>query len=315
MKRTALITGSASGLAVAFAHRLAAQGYDLTLNYRSSKENCDDLVGQLEMDYGVQVHAVQADMTSASDIEALMDEIESRCGGIDTLIHSAGPFVFTRKRLTEYTDSEWDQMISGNLTSAFYLCKRAIPWMRPHGFGRIVTIGFDRVEDAPGWIYRSAYAAAKVGLASLTRTIAQEERENGITANMICPGDIRGEKKEALHSPDRPWSPVAQPVGGDLAEVVAFLLSAEAQYVTGNILSVNGGVDVIGGYDLGKKEVFDPHTIAIGARVRVLPWQRLATVTHREDRNNRRSIYTVEEAGHSAQFTVDQLVEVPSHGV
>src|SRR5690625_7476244 len=88
-------------------------------------------------------------------------------------------------------------MIEGNLSAVFHFIKRVIPIMRKQRFGRIVTYGFQDAHYAPGWVYRSAYSAAKVGLVSLTKSIALEEAENGITANMVSPGDITGEMKEA----------------------------------------------------------------------------------------------------------------------
>ncbi len=309
MRKVALITASASGLAVAFARQLAYDGLDLILTYRKNKTACEHLAHSLQQMYAIDVFVKQADMTSQSDIESLVDAAQAHFGRLDVLVHSAGPFIFRRKRLTEYTDAEWHEMINGNLTSAFYLFRKVIPIMRPQRFGRIITIGFDRVEQTPGWGYRSAYAAAKVGLASLTRTVAIEERENGITANMICPGDIRGSLKEAPIPPDMLLG-IRAPVGGDLAAAISFLIIQEAQFVTGNILSLTNGEDVLGHYDSGKKEVFDHTQFAIGNAVNVLPWNAPATVIERLDRTNRRSLYKVRAGDKVAQFTVDQLEEL-----
>ena len=95
-------------------------------------------------------------------------------------------------------------MINGNLSSAFFLCKNIIPSMRRQDFGRIITFGYDRAETAPDQFYRGPYASAKTGLVTLTKTLALEERPHGITVNMICPGDIRKkEKEEALARTDK----------------------------------------------------------------------------------------------------------------
>lgn len=313
MRKTALITGSGGGLAVAFAKRLAALGCDLALNYRQSEAACERLAHHLTAAHDIRATAFQADMTDSSAIESMLDDVLTTFEHVDILIHSAGPFMFTRKRLPDYSHAEWNEMINGNLSSAFYLFRRLIPRMRPNGYGRIVTVGFDRVEQASGWIYRSAYAAAKTGLASLTRTISQEERENGITANMICPGDIRGSRKESEKAgPDRSWR---KPLGADLADTIAFLISPEARFVTGNIISLTGGVDVLGRFDAGKPEVNDPRVFSPGQAVFVIPWNRQAVVASRQDRVNMRSLYTVLGNGEQAVFTVDQLVEVSDHGV
>lgn len=315
--KSALITGSASGLAVAFARTLAMQGFDLFLNYRESREPCDRLADALARDCGVYAAPVQADVSRPADVERLMDAVAGRDGTLTVLVHSAGPFVFARKRLADYTDEEWREMQDGNLSSAFYLIRRAIRLMRPQGFGRIVTVGFQHVESSPGWVYRAAYAAAKTGLASLTRSVALEERENGITANMICPGDIRSGDKEA-ESPDT-FGPLGapgarSPVGGDLARIVSFLVSPDAQFVTGNVLSATGDVDVLGRYHGGREEVFDERYFSVGDRVRVAPSGRVGVVTGRQDSRNRRTLYTVSDGGSQTKWTIDQLLEVDEIG-
>ena len=112
-------------------------------------------------------------------------------------------------------------------------------------------MGFDRVETAPGWIYRSAFAAAKTGLASLTRTIAIEEMMNGITANMVSPGDISTEWKEktieqALSSDNGLTSVGRSGTGEDIARVISFLVDENSSFITGSIIPVTGGIDVLG---------------------------------------------------------------------
>lgn len=315
MGKVALITGSASGLAVAFARQLARDGYDLALNYRTGKERCEQLAARMADTWGIRATVFAADMSRELDVERLVDDVAARFGRLDVVVHSAGPFIVRRKRLTDYTGEEWREMIDGNLSSAFYLFRKAILLMRPQGYGRIVTIGFDRVEEATGWPYRSAYAAAKVGLASLTRSIASEERENGITANMICPGDIRGRAKES-DPPHGQWqSALRAPVGGDLARVISLLLHPDAQFITGNILSLTNGEDILSHYDSGRSQVTDARTIPVGATVHVIPWNEPALVTERRDRTNRRSVYTVSREDHTAQFTVDQLEEENPNGI
>src|SRR5699024_10832856 len=129
------------------------------------------------------------------------------------LINNAGPYIFERKKLVDYTDREWYDMIEGNLSAVFHLLKLTIPDMRKKNFGRIITYGFQSADTAPGWVNRSAFSAAKVGLVSLTKTIAYEEAEFGITANMICPGDITGAMKEANISEARKLDDVTTPIG------------------------------------------------------------------------------------------------------
>jgi 3-oxoacyl-[acyl-carrier protein] reductase len=121
--------------------------------------------------------------------------------------------------------------------------------MRKQHWGRIITIGFDRVESTPGWVFRSAFGAAKTALASLTKTIAIEEAEYGITANMVCPGDIISRWKEK--SIDEAIISDSVPVGRygtgeDISRVISFLIDEKSDFITGSIISVTGGMDVLG---------------------------------------------------------------------
>ncbi len=309
MPKGALITGSSSGLAVAFARQLARLGFDLALNYNHSQARCEALAADLRLSHGVDAVALPGDVSDAAQADRLVAAAHERCGDLSVLIHSAGPFVFARKRVTDYTDEEWNTMVDGNLSSAFYLLRRVIPHMRGQGFGRIVTVGFQRVDHPTGWAYRAAYAAAKTGLASLTRSVAIEESDTGITANMICPGDVRGADKESGTVDDLGTFSLRRPAGGDLARLIGFLVSPEARFVNGNIISVTGDVDVISHYDTGAQEVSDPRTLAIGTVVRVLPLNAVGVVVARRDRRNRRSVYTVSFDGRQAQYTIEQLAD------
>jgi len=227
--KTALITGGAAGLGKRTAIQLAEKGIQLVINYRRSEEDACKLVQYLNEKYNTKNIALRADISKAEDCRMLAAEAQKFAETIDILIHNAGPYVHERKRMTDYSEEEWNYIINGNLNAVFYLSRLLIPNMRKQKWGRIITIGFDRVETAPGWIYRSAFAAAKSGLASLTRTIALEEAENGITANMVCPGDITDEWKEkniadALIIKDED-SPVGRPgTGEDISRVISFWL-------------------------------------------------------------------------------------------
>ncbi|WP_433751209.1 SDR family oxidoreductase [Falsibacillus pallidus] len=251
MKKTAFITGGAKGIGKKTALALAAEGFNIALNFNTSKDDAEELSKTIEKEFGVESAAFQGDISKQLDCVELVNSIRNHFGSIDVIIHNAGPYVKERKSLSEYEAEEWQYLINGNLNSAFYLMKEILPIMRENGWGRIVTFGFDRVETSPGWIYRSAFAAAKTGLASLTKTIALEEAANGITANMICPGDIIGEWKEKGVTEARLEKdssvPVGRPgTGGDVARVVAFLCGEESDFITGSIIPVTGGKDVLG---------------------------------------------------------------------
>jgi len=249
--KTALITGGATGLGRRTARQLAAEGINLVINYRNSQQDAEALAKELTARYGTKNICIRADITIYEECEALVARALAECMRIDIVVHNAGPYISERKKMTDYTISEWQYLINGNLNAVFYISNLLIPHMRKRKWGRIITVGFDRVESAPGWIFRSAFAAAKSGLASLTKTIALEEAENGITANMVCPGDIVGEWKEkeiiaSLEERDESV-PVGRPgTGEDISRVISFLAAENSSFITGGIFPITGGKDVLG---------------------------------------------------------------------
>lgn len=249
--KTALITGGATGIGKRTAIELAENGINLIINYRNSEKEAQNLAAFLSYTYGTKNTIIHGDIAKQEDCKRVIDTIQELGLNVDILIHNAGPYIHERKKMVDYSFEEWNYIVNGNLTMVFYLSKLLIPKMREKGWGRIITIGFDRVETTPGWVYRSAFAAAKTGLASLTKSIAIEEAEFGITANMVCPGDIVGEWKEraitdALEVRDEE-SPVGRPgTGEDISRVISFLVSEQSSFITGSMIHVTGAKDVLG---------------------------------------------------------------------
>ncbi|GIM47566.1 3-ketoacyl-ACP reductase [Collibacillus ludicampi] len=314
MRRSVLITGSATGLGSAIAYRLAEQGHRIILNYRTSAEACLQLQNKIQATH-TECHIVQADVSYFEEAERLIRESIERFGTIDILIHCAGPFLYQRQRATDMDISDWKYMIDSNLSSAFYLSKLVIPYMRKQGFGRIITFGFDGAEQARGWRYRSAYAAAKVGLVSFTRTLALEERHNGITVNMVCPGDIRGKWKETfldeyLQTHDR----IGRiSMADDITRTVQFLIDEHADYVTGNVIQLNGGIDtVILTDEITKNDVLDPVQFSPGEEVYVYPWNSRGLVEQVSRQKNDLTLYTVRtlDRNKTGRFTYFHLEKV-----
>jgi len=250
--RHAIITAGTKGLGRKVAEDMLDAGYSVTVTYRQDQQKAEDILQQLPS-YAERIQCVRADVTSAQDLTNVVNQAKQRFGRIDILINNAGPYIFERKKLMDYTTEEWNRMINGNLDAVFQLLKLVVPIMREQQFGRIINYGFQGANSAPGWLYRSAFAAAKTGLVSLTKTIAFEEAEFGITSNMICPGKIEGEMKEANISDSRPFKDEQTPIGRagtgeDIARSILFLCGDDADMVTGTIMEVTGGMDVIHKY-------------------------------------------------------------------
>ncbi|WP_246941209.1 SDR family oxidoreductase [Bacillus pinisoli] len=252
MTRHVFITAGSKGIGRKVTETFIKKGYYVTVNYRQDTTAVDSLKEALST-YSNQLLLIKGDITNRDDIKRMVLEANQVFGSIDILINNAGPYIFERKKLVDYSDEEWDEMVEGNLSSVFHLVKEIVPAMREKKFGRIINYGFQGAESAPGWIYRSAFSAAKVGLVSLTKTIAIEEAENGITANMVCPGDILGEMKEASiqYAKDHPvhQAPVGRSgTGEDIARTIEFLCEENSDMITGSIIEITGGLDVINRY-------------------------------------------------------------------
>ncbi|TWI56970.1 SDR family oxidoreductase [Halalkalibacter nanhaiisediminis] len=250
--RHALITAGTKGLGVQVTESLLLKGYSVTVTFRSDKETVE-MLRKRWFSYADRLQFIQADVTKKEDIYKAVDAAFTKFKRIDLLINNAGPYVFERKKLVDYEEDDWYNMIEGNLSAVYHLLKKVVPIMREQKFGRIITYGFQGANSAPGWIYRSAYAAAKVGLVSLMKTVSIEEAEYGITANMVCPGNILGEMKEATIKEARQHPDSETPIGRsgtgeDIARSILFLCEEDADMVTGTVLEVTGGVDVIHRY-------------------------------------------------------------------
>jgi 3-oxoacyl-[acyl-carrier protein] reductase len=247
--KTALITGSAKGLGKQTALALAELGCDVAVNFVNSEKEANELVNRIE-GMGVRAIAVRADVSCRQDNMRMIDTVAAALGSVDILVNNAGPFVRERRMFDEYGLDEIDYLVRGNLTGVMELDRLALPYMKKGGWGRIIHFGFGRALEARGWPHRAVYAAAKVGLVSLTKTLAEELAPSGITVNMICPGDIRGKNKEksisdVAHLTDDEFPGIRPGSGEDVSRVIAFLCMPQSDFLTGNVIEVSGGFDPI----------------------------------------------------------------------
>ena len=183
----AVITGSTSGIGLAMARALAACGADVMLNGLGDTAEIEAARASIEAEFGVRARYHGANMLKASEIADLISETVKAFGRLDILVNNAG--IQHVARIEDMPAEKWDAIIAINLTSAFHTTRHAVPVMKQQGRGRIVNIA-----SAHGLVaspFKSAYVAAKHGMVGLTKTIALEVAESGITCNAICPGYVR----------------------------------------------------------------------------------------------------------------------------
>lgn len=245
-RKVALITGGATGIGHRIAKEMARHSFDLIINYRSNEKAALDLAAYVQEHYQVKAVCVQGDVAKLQDVNEIIRRSLEEFATIDVLINNAGPFVFEYKNLIDYELDEWNYMVEGNLSAVFYLAQKIVPLMRQKKWGRIINFGYHLAETAPGWSQRAAYAAAKTGLVSLTKSLAIEEAPHGITVNMVNLGDIVRPWKEAdiqdvagMDSNDTPIGRLG--TGEDIARVVEFLTQENSDFITGAVIPVTGG--------------------------------------------------------------------------
>lgn len=191
--KSAIVTGSTSGIGLGIAKALAAQGCSVMLNGLGDAQTIEQDRAALETSAGVKVCYHPADMTDATQIADLIDTAERELGSVDILVNNAG-IQFT-SAVDKFPPDRWDAVLAINLTSAFHTTRLALPKMRARGWGRIVNIA--SVHGLVASVNKTAYVAAKHGLVGLTKVVALETAEEKITCNAICPGWVRTPLVEA----------------------------------------------------------------------------------------------------------------------
>jgi len=252
--KSAIVTGSTSGIGLGIAQALAAQGANVLLNGFGNVPEIKKLAARMEAEFGVKVIYSGADMSRPAEIQTMVAEAASRLGGLEILVNNAG--IQHVAPVDEFPADKWDQIIAINLSSSFHTVRAALPFMKQRGWGRIINIA-----SAHGLVaspFKSAYVAAKHGLVGFTKSVALETAKLGITCNAICPGYVltplvekQIDDQAKVHGIARAAvidqvilerQPSKKFVGIDeVAALALFLCSDGAASITGSALSIDGG--------------------------------------------------------------------------
>jgi 3-hydroxybutyrate dehydrogenase len=254
MNKTAIITGSTSGIGLGIADALAASGINIVLNGFGDAAEIETLRAHMAAKYGIAVRYHGADMSRAEQIEEMMQSVIKEFGAVDILVNNAG--IQYVAPIEEFPVTKWDAIIAINLTAAFHTIRHALPGMKQKKWGRIIQIASAHALVASP--FKSAYVAAKHGIAGLTKTVALEVATDGITVNAICPGYVwtplvekqipetakaRGISEQQVindvllaSQPTKQFVTVEQVAG-----MTTYLASETAASISGAIIPIDGG--------------------------------------------------------------------------
>ncbi len=252
--RSAVITGSTSGIGAGIARALAAQGADILLNGFGAAEAIESLRAGLAAEFGVRVLYHGADLARAEHCDALVRTAEEAFGRLDILVNNAG--IQHVARVEDFPPSRWDAVLAVNLSSVFHTTRAALPGMRARGWGRLINVA--SVHGLVASAEKAAYVAAKHGVVGLTKVVALENAESPVTCNAICPGWVLTPLVEAqiaaraaregipVPQAERELLLEKQPSGRfttveQLGGLAVFLCSEAAANITGATLPVDGG--------------------------------------------------------------------------
>lgn len=238
----AVVTGASGGIGAEIAKRLAQDGFSVALIYNRNAEKAQKTADEITLSGG-SAKTYKCDVRDSSEITSTIEAIESEFGEISVLVNNAG--ISEQKLLTDITDSDWENMISTNLSGAFYFCRAVLHYFIHRKSGRIINIS--SMWGETGGSCEVHYSAAKAGLIGLTKALAKEVAPSGITVNAVSPGVINTEMVTKLGKDTvdmlREEIPVMRlGTPEDVANAVSFLADDRASYITGQVLSVNGGI-------------------------------------------------------------------------
>ena len=242
MSKVAFITGATRGIGKAIALELAKEGYNIALNYRTENEALETLKKEIS-ELGVECYPVQGDVSKAEDSERMTKEIIEHFEQIDVLVNNAG--ITKDKLIQRMKEEEFTDVINVNLVGTFNITKNVIKYMTKKRYGKIINIS--SVVGISGNAGQSNYAASKAGIIGFTKSIAKELASRNITANAVAPGFIQTDMTNVLKDEVKEAIEGTIPLkrlgtAEDVAKVVKFLASDDSNYITGQVINVDGGM-------------------------------------------------------------------------
>lgn len=240
--KIALVTGGSRGIGRAIAQTLAAEGADVCITYTSNEKAANDTVAAIEA-AGGKACAKKFDVGDAAAAKAAVDALVKEKGALHVLVNNAG--ISIDGLVMRYKDDDLERIFQTNVFGAFYLARAAARPMMKARWGRIVMLG--SVVGEMGNVGQTAYAATKSALGGMTKSLARELASRGVTANVVAPGYIGTDMTSEMNEEMQKMLLASIPAGEmgkpeDIADVVAFLCSERARYVTGQVVNVNGGM-------------------------------------------------------------------------
>ncbi len=240
--KNALVTGGTRGIGKAIALELSRNGVNVAISYINNKEKAEEVVYEIEKN-GVRGMAVQANISKEKDALNMVDIVDSKFGSIDILINNAG---ITRDNLIiRMKTEEWDDVIETNLKGTYLCTKFTVKGMMKRRYGKIINIA--SIVGITGNFGQGNYSASKAGVIGFTKSMAKELASRGINVNAIAPGFIRTDMTEILKDDIKDSLVKSIPMGRigkpkDIANIVVFLASEESDYITGQVINVDGGM-------------------------------------------------------------------------
>ena len=241
MSKTVLITGASKGIGATMAIMFAEKGYNVVMNYNNSVQSAILLQKSLK-ESGYSVIAYKANVKNRMDVELMVKETIYRFGSIDILINNAG--ISNQGLFTDISEQDWNEVMGVNLDGVFNCCQAVLPYMINQKSGSILNIS--SMWGEVGSSCEVAYSAAKAGVIGLTKALAKEVGPSGITVNCITPGLIETSMNQNIAVEDLEQMIVNTPLGrmgttNDIANAALYLTSDEANFITGQVLGINGG--------------------------------------------------------------------------